>query len=263
MKKSLLSIVLLRLVFTANAAIISFDNSDFVETAIYSNVVTYNYMFDVNALSPGDLRHDPHLSNIQYGINGTLAAGTPSGFPAFAFQLDHIFPLSPPITGAEFYGLNGGSVAGQTLRFEVSITADIISDGLQLSELVGMNGLGDVTYLTAGTGSPTAIASGDNVIFQFNGRETGETGVGRYHPSFIRLYGDGTGIIFNANNSGGVNPATMDVVDVAFGEEYVTELSFTASDVTIASSLAAAPEPSSFILMVLSMGFFMVRRNRS
>ena len=45
-------------------------------------------------------------------------------FPGFGFQLDHIFPLSPPITGAEFYLLNPTAPAGGRLQFSISAAAE-------------------------------------------------------------------------------------------------------------------------------------------
>ena len=85
------------------------------------------------------------------------------------------------------------------------------SDGLQVSELVG-------------TG----------IVFEFNGREVG---TGRYHPALVQLNADGTGSIRNSNNTGGINPGSGLVVDVDFGEEYITELTFDPSTLTVLTEL--------------------------
>jgi hypothetical protein len=163
-------------------------------------------------------------------------AATPSGFPSFGFALNHRFPASPPgpITGAEFYALNGSAVAGQTLRFQVSASADL-SDGLQLDELDDLGG---------------------GVIFLFNGREEG---TGRYHPAFLELRSDGTGIIQNADNMGGDNPAdgSPNEIDVDFGDEYITNLSFNPSTFTI-----GVPEPGVSFLLFGAGGLLAVRRRR-
>lgn len=110
------------------------------------------------------------------------------------------FNLVREILGAEFYD------QGSSMTFEVDITADL-SDGIQVSELVG-------------TG----------IVFEFNGREVD---TGRYHPARVQLNADGTGTIQNSNNHGGVNPGSGMVVDVDFGEEYITELTFTPSTLTL------------------------------
>ena len=168
-------------------------------------------------------------------MSGSLEM-TPSGFPGFSFQLSHLVapPPAPPslITGSLFYSLNEGAPVGDRLSFSILPTADL-SDGLQVSEL-------------AGTGS--------DVVFRFNGREVD---TGRYHPTFIELRADGTGMIQNANNMGGDNPQddSDDEIDVDFGEEYITELTFDPSALTI-----AVPEPSAVLL--LGMGLMTLGRRR-
>ena len=97
------------------------------------------------------------------------------------------------------------------MSFTVYENADL-SDGLQLAELE---------------------ADTNGRIFQFNGREVG---TGRYHPAFLELFSDNTGILQNNNNMGGVNPNNNMVVDVDFGAEYIIDLGF-------GSSLTIAPAP--------------------
>lgn len=212
---------------------------DFTMSPVFSSVT--NFSFDMDIAEP--LRRteysDPAIANIQYSVNGSLDPSTPSGFPAFAFELQHIFPSSPPITGTEFYMLNPAAVAGATLRFEVSPTANL-SDGLQISELDEL---------------PASFGSG--VVFHFNGREEG---TGRYHPTFLQLRSDGTGIIQNANNMGGDNPSDGFVgdINVDFGDEFITNLSFDPSTLTI-----GIPEPGLSALL-FSAGLFLAgcRRRR-
>jgi hypothetical protein len=103
------------------------------------------------------------------------------------------FGLVRSIGGEEFY------TQGSSMNFEIAASADL-TDGLQISELVG-----------------------DEPVFVFNGREVD---TGRYHPALIELYADGTGSIQNSNNQGGINPGSGEIVDVDFGEEYITGLSF-------------------------------------
>ena len=107
------------------------------------------------------------------------------------------FSLGRDIPGAEFYE------QGSSMEFEIRSDA-LIDDGIQVSELV--NGL------------------------LLNAREVG---TGRYHPPIIELFPDGTGRIQNSNNMGGINPFTMEKVDVDFGEEYIVDLTFDADELTI------------------------------
>ena len=120
------------------------------------------------------------------------------------------FNLIRAIEGQEFYS------QGSSMSFEVEATADL-SDGVQVSELVG-----------------------DGIVFEFNGREVG---TGRYHPALVQLNADGTGSIRNSNNFGGINPSSGKFVDVDFGEEYITEMTFTPATLTL------IPPPLDLILL--------------
>ena len=95
---------------------------------------------------------------------------------------------------------------GSTFILEVSPTADL-SDGLQINEISRL----ELDFL--------------------------EQGTGRYHPPVFQIGSDGTGSIRNAANSGGVNPATQEVVDVEEGEEYVTEFTFDPGTLTLSPPL--------------------------
>jgi hypothetical protein len=99
-----------------------------------------------------------------------------------------------------------------------------------------------------------AAGIGSGVVFHFNGREEG---TGRYHPMFLQLRSDGTGILQNSDNFGGINPATSMLVDVDFGEEYITDLTFDPSTLTI-----AVPEPavSGLIFSLVACGSIVGRR---
>jgi len=134
------------------------------------------------------------------------------------------FNLQRTIGGAEFYS------QGSSLSFEISASANL-SDGLQVAELVGGAG-----------------------VFVFNGREVG---TGRYHPALFELNADGTGLIRNSNNMGGINPGSMQEVDVQIGDEYVTALSFEPGTLTL-----ALPEPSTGLLMGLGLAGLGLRRRR-
>ncbi len=115
------------------------------------------------------------------------------------------FALERSIGGDEFYA------QGSSMTFEINAGADL-SDGLQVSELVGAG-----------------------VVFVFDAREVD---TGRYHPPLFQLNANGTGSIRNSNNQGGINPASMEEVNVDYGEEYITELTFDSALLT----LIAAPD---------------------
>jgi len=175
---------------------LTFQAIDFELNPTFSDVRTF--AFSINLAIPvtaGSSYSNPELTRVDYNVFGTLD-DTPSGFPAF--------DLIRAISGSEFYN------QGSSMMFEVDITADL-SDGLQVSELVG-------------TG----------IVFKFNGREVG---TGRYHPALVQLNADGTGSIRNSNNTGGINPGSGLVVDVDFGEEYITELTFDPSSLTVLTEL--------------------------
>lgn len=106
------------------------------------------------------------------------------------------FDLQRNISGAEFYA------QGSSLSFEISPTA-VLSDGLQAAELVGAG-----------------------IVFTFNGREIDN---GRFHPAVLELDATGAGRIQNSNNVPSLNP----LVEVDFGEEYVTDLAFDPGNLTL------------------------------
>ncbi|MFT5124441.1 MAG: hypothetical protein ACI9TH_004689 [Kiritimatiellia bacterium] len=192
-----------------------------------------------------DFGLNPTFSNVQtfefsIDLAGTLTPGTTYNNPTLNGVDYHVFgtltttPSGFPafnllrsIGGAEFY------TQGSSLSFTISPTADL-SDGLQVSDF-----------------------SGTDPVFTFNGREVG---TGRYHPALFQLNADGTGIIQNSNNIGGVNPSSGMVVDVDFGEEYITELSFNPATLTLAGPVAV-PEPSTLVSLLI-LGACLVRHRR-
>lgn len=139
------------------------------------------------------------------------------------------FNLVRSITPADFYS------QGSSLSFAIDAGADL-SDGLQVSELTG-----------------------SDPIFVFNGREVG---TGRYHPALVELNADGTGRIQNSNNFGGINPFSMALVDVDFGEEYITDLTFNASALTLISNVTSVPEPAGLWVAGMAFGACVLRRRR-
>ncbi len=191
-----------------NAFTLSFEASDFGLTTTFSNVSTFSFEMEIDApLSPGTPYVDPTIGSFDYSVSGDLEMGTPSGFPAFA--------LVRSVTNAEYYQ-NG------SLNFEIAAGADL-SDGLQLSELVG-------------TGP----------VFQLNAREVG---TGRFHPALLILNSDGTGSIRNSNND------PTGTAEIAAGSEYITELTFDPSTLTI-----AVPEPGTLALLIPGLGLAFRRR---
>ena len=120
----------------ARADVVTFEASDFGLNPVFSNVRTFNFEIDIAArITPGAILDNPTLNGVRYRVFGQLAAGTPSGFPAFDLVRD--------IGGDEFY------TQGSSLSLQIANDADL-SDGLQASELVG-----------------------SDPVFLFNGREVG------------------------------------------------------------------------------------------
>ncbi len=195
------------------------------------------------AFSDADFATNPQFSSVEtFNFNLVVAAPLTTGVynNPLLTSLDYAvngvlapgtpsgfpgFNLVRTIGGAEFY------TQGSSLNFEIADTADL-TDGLQASELVG--------------------------AFELNAREDN---TGRYHPALLVINRDGTGSIRNSDNQGGINPGSMREVDVMIGEEYVTNLSFSPSDLTISTN--SVPEPSSAILCLLAIAGAAVRRRRA
>lgn len=197
--------------------LLTFGASDFRVTPVFNDMQTFKFEITIAGDLEAGIYDDPTLVDVNYNVFGNLPDSTPSGFGAFN--------LVRSILGAEFY------TQGSSLNFEIGAGADL-SDGLQFSELVG----------------------GTEPIFVLNAREVD---TGRYHPPIVELRADGTGRMQNSNNFGGINPSTEMMVDVDFGEEYITDLAFTPADFTM-----AVPEPSSVMILGLGLLGLHFRRKR-
>lgn len=131
------------------------------------------------------------------------------------------FDLQREISGSEFYA------QGSSLSFEILESAEL-GDGVQADELAG-----------------------DGVIFTFNAREINN---GRFHPALFELSDDGTGRIQNSNNIHTEDP----LVDVDFGEEYITDLLFDTGNLTLITSVdsgSGGGGGSISFFLLLGLGF--------
>jgi hypothetical protein len=197
------------------------DDAFASQTNDFSNVTSFQISIEVVApLAPG-LYSNPALGDIEFLVAGGLDPATParmanSAFTAFA--VDDRAALS----GQDFYD------QGNALAFEIAESA-ILSDGIQVSELVG-----------------------SGLVFEFDGRELG---TGRYHPPILQLFADGTGLLRNSNNTGGINPFTGVEVNATIGDEYVTRLTFDPTSMTV-----VVPEPSTALLMAIGLAGLAAQR---
>ncbi|MEM6689237.1 MAG: hypothetical protein AAF664_07425 [Planctomycetota bacterium] len=209
------------------AVSIQLTDDDFGITNTFNNIIIFEIDIELaDSIVPGGTYVNPAIDQIDYRIFGQLPNATPSDFDAFNLLRGY--------SGADFYAQSPES----GLSFSVRADA-VLTDGLQLSELVG---------------------TGSDPILTFNARELNQN-PGRYHPPDLVLRADGTGRLQNANNmSTFPNPplpfGSGLIVDVDFGEEYIADLTFTPSAVTI-----AVPEPGSFGLLALIAYGFGIKRN--
>ena len=230
--KELLSIVSLLCLLATSAhaqTTLQINDSDFGITSVFNDIDSFEFNIDLPGnLIAGQSFVDPLISQIDYQIEGDLRAmGSPSGFPGFQLPRNY--------TGDEFYTQSPDA----TLQFEIDSAADL-SDGLQLSELV---------------------SNGSDPIFLFNARELNQDPA-RFHPPVLSLFADGTGLFQNANNQSTIpNPSNNLLVDVDFGEEYIVNLSFDPSSVTIAGPVAV-PEPTGVAMLGLGSIIALLRRRK-
>ena len=208
---------------------ISSETDSFGITNTFNNISLFEFNIELtDDIVAGMSYTNPSINFIDYAIDGSLPQGSPSGFPAFA--------LTRSYSGTDFYAQSTEQGFESGLDFTIDASADL-SDGLQLSELVG-------------TGSDT--------IFFFNAREFNQD-PGRYHPPQLELFADGTGTLQNANNESTFpNSSNGQIVDVDFGEEYISTLSFDPAAITIAN----VPEPSSMAILSSLAMIGLARRQR-
>ena len=207
---------------TANAQFtLEFSNGQVTNTPTFNDAQTYDFTIEIDEVFAPGVFSNPTLSSVTYSVFGDL---TPNGSPS-GFSG---FALERTIGGAEFYS------QGSSLQFEIAAGADL-SDGLQVADL-------------AGTGT----------VFTLNAREVN---TGRYHPPLLELNSDGTGRLQNSNNFGGVNSSSGQIVNVDFGEEYITDLTFEPTTLTI--STATVPEPSVAVWALMVCSGAVLRRRRA
>lgn len=166
----------------------STSSDDYQLTTVFSDVGFFTINVEIDAALAAGVYVDPPISNVTYQVTGSLANGTPSGFPAFDLQRN--------ITGTEFYD------QGSSLSFEIAQFA-VLDDGVQAAELVG-----------------------NGVVLTFNAREVDN---GRFHPALFELNANGTGRIQNSDNIPTLNP----LLEVDFGEEYITDLVYDPGNTTL------------------------------
>jgi len=135
------------------------------------------------------------------------------------------FALERDITGEEFYA------QGSSLSFEVAESANL-SDGLQVDELVG-----------------------DASVFVFNGREENN---GRFHPALLELRSDGTGQIQNSDNVPTLSPR----LEVDFGAEYITALTFDAGNLTLVAGTGGGGGGAPSLWLITGLAIMLLKRRR-
>ncbi|NND54907.1 MAG: hypothetical protein HKN56_08065, partial [Gammaproteobacteria bacterium] len=183
---SFLLLTLLSPIVSAQTTTLSISSEDLTATPIFNDVDFFTIDIEIDAPLAAGVYSNPDIVQVVYQVTGVLTDPTPSGFSAFDLQRT--------ITGTDFYA------QGSSLSFEVD-TAAVLSDGVQVAELVG-----------------------SGVVLEFNGREIGN---GRFHPALLQLNADGSGMIQNSNNEPEAGTA------IAFGAEYITDLLFDSGNLTV------------------------------
>ncbi len=199
MLRIIISIISITATLTAysQTMLLSTSSSDYQLTTEFSDVRFFNIEIEIDEPLARGAYSNPNLISIRYQVNGTLVAGTPSGFESFDLQRT--------LGGDEFYA------QGSSLSFEIAQNA-VLTDGVQADELVG-----------------------NTIILSFNAREVN---TGRFHPPLFELYRAGSGRIENTNNV----PTLEPLVDVGFGEEYITTLLFDPGNITLITEKPEPPE---------------------
>lgn len=107
---------------SAQSMVIDLSSDDVIVGNVFSDVDTFEFTIEIDAELTVGAFDNPPISGVEYRVNGVLAEGTPSGFPAF--------DLVRSITGDEFYA------QGSSLQFVIADSA-VLDDGVQIGELVG------------------------------------------------------------------------------------------------------------------------------
>lgn len=216
--------------FTLRLATADFGRQNL--TPEFSAVRDFAFEFDLTgAFANGQRIGNGNVDEVRYIVSGALSRNplTPSGFSAF--RLNRFPNGEGPISREDWLA--------QGSRIEFKIASDaLLGDGLQLSELVP--------------------GKKNGAILTIDAREFKRLDVARYHPPQLLLYPDGTGLLRSSNNSSGgtgtVNPGTGRTVDLDFGDEYITNIDFDPSAITIVAARPGTPVPEPGPALLIGLG---------